>query len=197
MPREEGVIKFKLHWQNGEVPAFDLQGFNQARSALIQAGLIGEADGVGFGNLSVRLGSGFLISGTQTGHLKELSSSHIVLVRQFNIKGNEIWSTGQTKPSSESMTHGAVYSANSEIGAVVHGHHLQLWEYGLKHWKSTPESIPYGTSDMANAVIRLVEQVDCISGLLAMAGHPGGVLAWGGSLESATGLLLKEIQLMG
>ena len=73
----EGVIKFQLNHEVKTLKAFDVAEINAWRTVFKQTGTIGQVadryDGYGFGNLSQKTTSGFLISGTQTGFLESTS----------------------------------------------------------------------------------------------------------------------------
>ena len=84
--REEGVIKFDLEFTPAPpVSVPGLEELNAWRHILRQLGLIGQDParygGCGFGNVSRRLPPydapqnqrAFIVSGSQTGHLQELS----------------------------------------------------------------------------------------------------------------------------
>ena len=102
---------------------------------------------------------------------------------------------GPCPPSSESLTHGAIYDADLAIGAVVHGHDARLWQWLLGHGAPhTPEEVTYGTVAMARAAFRVVREAGRrpwrLPGVLAMAGHEDGVVAWGRDAREATDRLL-------
>jgi L-ribulose-5-phosphate 4-epimerase len=155
--------------------------------------------GACYGNLSMRTGAygagpgrrEFLVSCTQTGGDEAMSAGTISRILSYDHLRNSVVAQGPCAPSSESMTHGAIYDASLEIRAIVHGHDSQLWRYiitgGGPH---THESIDYGTPGMAAAARTLVR--DCVRrpwthpGVLAMAGHLDGVVAWGHSIKQAT-----------
>lgn len=82
----EGVIKFQLDFRQGPPPeAPDLVELDAWRDVLLRHGLIGQDpgryDGLGFGNLSRRVpgrtDNAFIISGTQTGHLKKTGGERL------------------------------------------------------------------------------------------------------------------------
>ena len=143
---EEGYIKFRLEWEENSLTDLpDLSELNTIRTKLYDLGLIGVLpDGIGFGNISIRISENkFIISGTQTGHLRELSEKHYALVDDFSIDDNWVKCTGETKASSESMTHAAIYTANTNIQSVVHVHNKPLWEESRNIEFTTNEKIEY------------------------------------------------------
>jgi len=198
---DDGVIKFTLN--NQEMPLkVDIKQINSLenwRKKLYAIELIGEykSDHIGYGNLSLlieRFGRNdqpeFLISGTQTGHLPVLTPNEYTLVHSYDLEKNIVNSEGPMKPSSESLTHAAIYLANQEINAVFHGHDTHLWNEMINHnYLSTAASIPYGTIDMAVAVQKLT--YDKPAGLFVMKGHQDGIVSWGRTADEAGELLLE------
>lgn len=198
---DDGVIKFTVN--NKEMPLkLDIKVINSLenwRKKLYAAELIGEykSEHIGYGNLSLlveRFGRNdqpeFLISGTQTGNLPHLSEKEYTLVYSYDLVKNIVNSEGPMKPSSESLTHAAIYLGNQEINAVFHGHDTHLWNEMINHnYLSTATSIPYGTIEMAIAVQQLT--YDKPSGLFVMKGHQDGIVSWGRSADEAGDLLLE------
>ena len=121
---------------------------------------MGRLKGVGFGNISQRLSAAdisakrtavrpyedsFVISGTQTAHLSTLSANNYAKVTAFDPAQNTLTCQGLCKASSESLTHGIIYAQNPSINAVIHIHHLQLWQQLLYTIPTTRATVPYGT----------------------------------------------------
>ena len=156
-------------------------------------GLIGEDPkrygGLGFGNLSQRTQSGFVITGSQTGHIGRMSIGDFAEVIDCQPRQNKISSRGAVPPSSESMTHGTVYKCFDSINCVFHVHSPEIWQANHKlELPTTPADIPYGTVEMANAVAGLIKSE---SGVFCMLGHRDGVVCYGTDVSS-TGLLLVD-----
>jgi len=198
---DEGVTYFVAHHTPGALPVRPgdarVRCLLAWRSLLFRLGLVGQDAaryaGVGFGNVSARLDDeqavagtpAFLVSGTQTGGLEILTSEALCAVLAYDLARNTVWSAGPTPPSSESMTHGALYSARPDVGWVFHGHSPTLWvaaaSLGLP---TTSHEVPYGTPEMAGEVARLVQDGPS-SGVLAMGGHVDGVVAYGRTADEA------------
>ena len=126
---DEGYVKFSLSMTDGDVPKHpDWEKLNEARGTLHQLGLIGTyANGIGFGNASMRnSGLEFIITGTATGGIPILKEDDYCLVQSFELEKNHVRATGRTKASSESMTHGAIYSADESIRCVLHFHSRKI-----------------------------------------------------------------------
>lgn len=209
---QEGVIKYQLQFheqvlsdasietkQSSSIKLSDLLAeLNTSRALLRAKALIGQDSlrygGDGFGNISIRVDSlRFLISGTQTGHLKALAISDLALVEYFNAQQNQLSASGLTKPSSESMTHGICFQTFSDIAAVVHVHSPDIWQaVDALTLPFTAKTISYGTPEMAQTVTKLLETHHQTRQptIFAMKGHEDGIVAVGENLEICTSSLL-------
>ncbi len=196
MSIDEGYIKFDSDWTPGPAADADLTAtLDRWRSPLYAAGLIGHYDdlGVGYGNLSVRIGSGreFIISGTQTGSLEVTSGQHYARVTDYDIDANRVCSTGPVEASSESLTHAAIYELDPTIAGIVHVHSARLWRSLLGHMPTTTAGVSYGTPEMAHEFERLYRDTDfAVDGVAVMGGHEEGIIAFGRSLEEAARRIL-------
>lgn len=193
---DEGYIKFDSQWQQtGPLENSEIATLQRWRRPLYDAGLIGfyaEHD-IGFGNLSVRAGKArqFIISGTQTGHLREPGAEHYALVAEYDIAQNRVFSIGATEASSESMTHAAIYELDPGIGAVVHVHSEDLWTALKGSAATTDAQVEFGTPEMAREFHRLWNESDFRETRIAvMAGHEAGLVSTGGDLQEAAERIL-------
>jgi ribulose-5-phosphate 4-epimerase/fuculose-1-phosphate aldolase len=203
----EGVIKFQLDFQEGFAPSGNvLRELNAWRSIFRDLGLLGRNparyDGYGFGNLSRRLpGHGdtaFVISGTQTGHLQRLLPEHYATVHQCHPAANQLKASGQTKPSSEALSHGALYQCEPKILWVMHLHSPEIFNRRTQlDLPCTAPSADYGTPEMAAEIQRLANSHDdhSSSNLLVMTGHQDGILAYGPTAAETGGLIVKTLAL--
>jgi hypothetical protein len=194
---DEGYVKYVSHWTPGDathiLAARDLDHW---RRPLFEAGLIGEYEdlGIGYGNISVRRGSGnlFLISGTQTGHLSTTNEQHYSLVTDCDIRNSIVRCSGPIQASSEAMTHGAIYALGDAIGAVVHVHSVELWQRHIHKLPTTNPDVAYGTPDMARELDRLYRQAGFKdTGIAVLAGHDEGLISFGTTLEQAATRILR------
>lgn len=185
--QDEGYIKFRFFREEKEAgigPAL-LDEMNRIRRILVARKWLGMTDGIGYGNLSCRQNkeeSGFFISGSATGALTELSAEHISHIYAYDFERHEVHCRGFIDPSSESLTHAAIYSVLPHVMAVIHIHDTVLWERNRSFLSGTPDGIDYGSSAMADAV-RAAASNTTSPALLRMGGHAGGWLAWGKTLE--------------
>ncbi len=200
---EEGVLQFEVRHEQEALSSSrygDLACRLIAwREILCRLGWVGQDPhrygGYGFGNVSARVGPAslprrrrpFLITGTQTGEKRCMSLADFCLVESCEYEANLVASRGRVRPSSESMTHAAVYDQGPQIRFVFHGHCPAIWQRSRElHLPTTPESIGYGTPEMAMAVRHLFQStaLDEIR-VLSMGGHEDGIVAFGRSAEEA------------
>ena len=180
-----------------ELSPFDgLAGLNAYRRRLLQLRLIGvDSNGVGFGNLSIRDGTAnnFYITGSATGGIAELTLADYARVVAYDFKRNWLRCAGAAIASSESLTHAAVYESDTRAGSVIHCHDSKLWTALLNQAPTSSKAVEYGTPEMAYEVLRLFNLTDVKSRkILVMAGHEGGIVAFGRDLEEAFAVLMHE-----
>lgn len=194
MPHEaEGVIKYRLEFTPGPPQGIDvlseLIGWQQILHTL---GLLGRDStrygGLAYGNVSRRLpDGGFVISASQTGDLARPTPADYAVVRHWDCAGNHVSASGPAKPSSESLTHAALYDADPAIACVLHVHVPLVWQrrdrLGVA---STAADVAYGTPAMAAEVTRLYRECGfAAQGILAMAGHTDGIVSFGPDPDQA------------
>jgi methylthioribose-1-phosphate isomerase len=194
----DGYIKYSSERSDGEVPhPAALDELNHVRTELFDRGLIGcLPNGIGFGNLSIRHGgTGFLISGSATGADRVLNHGQFCLVESYSLEENRVRSRGSLNASSESMSHGAIYSADPAVNCVIHIHSRSMFDSLLARGQiHTPADVPYGTPAMARAVAELVRSQVDLPVLFVMAGHDEGVVAYGADIASVGTLLVETFE---
>ncbi len=202
MAEQEGVIKYRLDYRF--TPALnnpELAELNAWRSILFRLGLIGQDPqrygGLGFGNLSFRLDRTrqFVITGSQTGGLERLTPEHYCRIVHADAGQNHIVAEGANKPSSEALTHAAVYQASQRVRAVVHVHSPVIWRHHQAlALSAVAADVRYGTPAMAAAVLSLFgEDRLAETCLFVMLGHEDGVVAFGDSIAEASQTLIKTL----
>ncbi|MBI1796460.1 MAG: class II aldolase/adducin family protein [Candidatus Eisenbacteria bacterium] len=208
----EGVIRFALEHDarvlEPRLHAEIVSTLAAWREVLARLDLVGRDparyEGLGYGNVSARLGPfgdvgrgrrRFVVSGTQTGGLPALTLDQVCVVERYDVARGEVWSAGPVRPSSESLTHAALYDIAPTARVVLHAHAPEIW----RHARSlaipvTREAAANGTADMALEVQRLYRESTLSgTGILAMAGHEDGVIAFGASAEEAGAILVRQL----
>src|SRR5262249_44469194 len=145
-------VKFTFERAGTEIGRFDqLADLNACRRKLLDLHLMGVyTNGVGFGNLSVRDGraTAFCITASATGGLPELTLRDCVRVVAYDFAKNSLSYEGAAIPSSESLTHAAIFESDPSTSAVIHCHDPVLWKTLLNRAPTTSEAVPYGTPEM-------------------------------------------------
>ena len=190
-------VKFTHHCTGAEIAPFDqLAKLNECRRKLHALHLIGvDSNGIGFGNLSVRDGatSNFYVTGSASGGLAELTLADCVRVVAHDFEQNWLRYEGAAIPSSESLTHAAIYEADPVASAVIHCHDSVLWARLLGRVPTTAPAAAYGTPQIAYEIIRLFDVGDVRTRkMFVMAGHEGGIVTFGKNFEDAFDILTRE-----
>ena len=106
---------------------------------------------------------------------------------------NRISSVGPCKPSSEALTHAAVYRQYPDAQCIIHGHCRDIWlktePLRLPH---TSADIAYGTPAMAIAVSARFRDSEQLS-WFTMLGHEDGIIACGPTMQHAALELIKHL----
>ncbi|MCY4673152.1 MAG: class II aldolase/adducin family protein [Bacteroidetes bacterium] len=209
MPGQEGAIRFNLQFEpTGPINEAILGTLAHWRQRLMAAGLVGQDpdryDGYGFGNLSCRVRPfnalpsqrAFIITGSQTGYKQFLTGQDYSHVHSFDLAKNLVNAHGPTHPSSESLTHGAVYMVDPSIRWVFHVHSQLLWKNAKNlHLPITQSNIPQGTPEMAYEVARLFETTAVLqTHIFAMGGHEDGMVAIGRTAEEAGNAVMHALK---
>lgn len=207
----EGVIKFSnshsgtAAWRESET---DLcRRLFAWRSVLAQLRLVGRDparyEGAGYGNLSGRLtpytaSAGerpFIISGTQTGGLDCVSYEDFCVVERYDSHRNWVQSRGPAQPSSESMTHAAIYDLDSSLRFVFHIHSPLIWTRARQlRIPTTDPKVAYGTPDMALEVARVYRREGASdTKIMAMGGHEDGLILFGARPDDVGAITLSYL----
>lgn len=193
---QEGVIKYQLDFR--KTPPVDytaIAELNAWRELLFRLKLNGidpeRYDGLAYGNVSLRqTGTNrFIISGTQTGSLPRLEAGHYSRVLAFDLSANHLTAEGPLPPSSEALTHAAVYADAPEVNCVLHVHAPEIWSCADRLELPVTEChASYGTPAMAEEVKNLLSH--STRRIIVMGGHKDGLIAVGKTpQEAATNLL--------
>lgn len=208
---QEGVIKFSAQHRQATL---EPRRYGELACALIAwreiltgTGLVGQDskryEGYGFGNVSGRVGPpaaprgrrSFLITGTQTAGLRCIGLGDFCVVDTYDDERNQATSHGLVMPSSESLTHGALYDLGPQIRFVFHGHGPTLWRQAAElRIPTTAPDVPYGSPEMAREVRRLFRTGSLQdTQILAMGGHEDGIVVFGRSAGDAGQVLLDYL----
>ena len=209
--RQEGVIKFELEHRQRELEPRRFAGLGSQlaawRQVLSLTRLVGQHpdlyDGAGYGNVSGRLGPpnaalgrrAFLITASQTSGRSTIGLQDFAVVERYDFRHNRVVSYGRLPPSSESMTHGAIYDLGPHIRCVLHAHSPVLWQEARRlRIPTTDPAVSYGTPEMAREVQRLFRETAVVERqILAMGGHEDGIIAFGRSPEETGQILINEL----
>lgn len=206
----EGVIHFDAQHTLASLPASAQERAAELaawRRLMIEVGAVGRDparyDGAGYGNLSARVGPypgergrrPFVITASQTSSSDPLSKAELCLVERYRPSENRVWSRGPKLPSSESMTHGALYDLSPAIRWVFHGHVPVVWRAARQlRLPTTAPEVGYGTPEMAREVGRLYRETSLSEGRLwVMGGHEDGIIAFGRTAREAGGVLMEAL----
>ena len=197
MSDETGVVKFACEHVATELAPFPgLEELNACRRKLLQFRMIGvDANGIGFGNLSVRAAGGgeFFITASGTGGRPQLSVSDFAKVTTYDLERNWLRCEGHEVASSESLTHAAVYASEMQVGSVIHCHSNAVWTRLLTRGIATSVEVEYGTPEMAFEVQHLFRETNVRQQqIFAMAGHADGVIAFGKDVNDAFAALMRQ-----
>ncbi len=201
---DDGIIKYDRSnfTQCNPIDLIEYCDLEKWRKILFQKELIGEYPeaGVGFGNLSKvsdysifhkSLVPQFVITGTQTGKYQDLDGRYYTRVLDYDVSNLKIKMLGPIEASSEALTHASIYTHNKNIKVVFHIHSSKIWNGMIRdNAESTCQSIPYGTSEMAQATQKCIGTKDF--GIFCMKGHVDGVVAYGRNLDEVGNLILKN-----
>ena len=191
--RDEGYIKFSFAHEAAAAPAHPrLHELMRIRDDLHEWELIGVLpDGIGYGNISARIEgtNRFIITGSGTGLKFPIAAEHFCEVVSFDVANNRVVCRGPLPASSESMSHGAIYAARSDAGAVIHIHDRIMFGLLVQEGApQTPADAAFGTPEMARAVGRLAATLPPVA-CMVMAGHEDGIIAFGPDPQSARDVL--------
>ena len=193
----DGVIKYSIEHTTKDAPAFnDYEALEALRSRLFTLGLIGVQDGIGYGNISVRIKdkNSFFITATQTGDLASLTSEYYTHISSYDFSKFQVTSQGKHQPSSEALSHAMIYQINPEINSVIHIHSKALWKF-MKKNNTLLTTAEYGTEQMVEEIASLYKAKNPFDeSIFVMRGHEDGVITFGKSVKEAELTLYKMIK---
>lgn len=161
-------------------------------------------EGLGFGNVSARvspLGGApqgarpFLVSGSQTGGIAHATLRDFCVVERWELASNRVTSRGEVPPSSESLTHAALYDCSPAIRCVLHAHSPALWRHARALGLPVADAgAANGTPAMALEMQRLFRDgVFASLRIAAMGGHEDGIMVFGADASAAGETLVRHL----
>ena len=206
----EGTIRFSYRLRApaaGERIARSLSVAAESWCAILRAlGLLGRDaarySGYAFGNVSVRdpariadkpapTSARFFVTASQTTDAPCSAPESWVRIDSFDLARFSVDATGDAPPSSETLTHAAIYSADAAIGWIFHAHAPAIWRASTKLGLATiGADVPYGSPALATAVERLARAQRSRPLLFATLGHEDGVFACGAEVDETAGALV-------
>lgn len=193
----DGIIKYSIEHQTAATTLFsDYNELEALRRRLFALGLIGEKEGIGYGNISMRYkgSKSFFITATQTGNKQTLTKEYYTYISKYEFNTFKVFSRGVHKPSSEALSHAVIYAIDERITAVIHIHSLALWKF-MKARDTLSTTAEYGTAEMIEEISELYEGLDPIeNNAFVMKGHEEGIITFGRSTEEAELILLNIIK---
>lgn len=207
MATKEGIIKYQCDFTLAPaLPVEQISELNAWRKLMVITGLIGQDPnrygGYGYGNISCRMDTKeranrrhpFVITGSQTGGKRDLRTEDYVVVTACYAAENRLEAEGPIQPSSESLTHGAVYALDSHILWVVHAHSPEIWHNAEALGVPMTANVPYGSPEMAEEVGRLYRESDMPQKrIFGMLGHEDGIVTFGNTAEEAGFTMLQYL----
>ena len=115
-------------------------------------------NGFSFGNLSCRTSTdadSFVITGSQTASAKRFTQDNLVRITNANLERFWVDAEGAVPPSVDTMTHAAIYAADTRIEFIFHVHSAEIWNL------QTPLNLPTitaqpGSKESALAALELM-----------------------------------------
>ncbi|HIP13483.1 MAG TPA: class II aldolase/adducin family protein [Sulfurospirillum arcachonense] len=196
MSQEEGVVKYSLEFKKTEpISSTCKDKIEVIREDMYALNLIGAYDdGIGFGNISLKIDNSdkFVITGTQTGHLKHLHVENYSLVEKVDFDTFTTYASGACQPSSEAITHACIYALDAKIKAIIHVHNEKLWRYMLEHDYISTSDVEYGSLEMTKDIQQIYSSLDALENCsFVMKGHFEGVFVFAEDIEGAKKLLYQ------
>jgi len=137
------------------------------------------------GNLSYRFRSGFIITASYS-DIENLRIQDFVFVQDADLQKKTVYATGLRNPSSESMMHHAIYKARNDVNAIFHGHFNKLLQnYAQIGLVSTKKFADYGTIELVNSILEVLEQND----FMILKKH--GFISLGKDIDKSGKLILE------
>ena len=154
--------------------------------------------GLAFGNMSQRLPAGakgeFIVTASQSAHRDHDDPAAWATVDDASLERFWIEARGSQPPSSETMTHAAVYAAEPKANWVFHAHSPSIWrQHETLNLPTIAADVPYGSLAMVHAVALLLQTHLSRPLVFVTLGHEDGVFSLGANARDAGGLLVSYL----
>jgi len=141
-----------------------------------------------YGNLSIRLNDGILITATSLDLGTKLDITDFVFVQECNIDTFEMIVSGTKSPSSETPIHWTLYQLRPDINAIFHGHQDDLLIQASKlQIPETEQEQEYGSPELVQEVKKMASY-----DFFNMKNH--GFISLGNTMRTAGELALKQLE---
>ncbi len=192
----EGYIKYNTICIGNEYPeAIQIVDLQVLRNDLKINNLIGMLpDGTGYGNVSKKWDNKIIVTGSQTGGNAILNCSDYSIIHDYDILKNTLVYSGLRPPSSETITHIAIYEAKPNTKFVSHLHNNEIWNKLIINGAKTNGLSEYGTVEIALEAKEYVSGITGNAGIFALSGHKDGVIAYSDGLKSIITLIHEHIK---
>ncbi len=159
--------------------------FYKTGKKLSQGGFFPKYGDSSFGNMSVRTEKGFIITSRKSDK-SGLGIEDMVEVAAVDHAKKKKFVKGYKKPSSDMLTHEAIYKNFPEVNAIIHAHDELIVEKpeGIP---TTETDYPCGCLEAAEEALRTLEKSK--SNYIVLKNH--GVLALGKDLDEAKRLIFE------
>jgi hypothetical protein len=203
--RTEGTIRFSFELRRparADWIATSLSETAESWCAILRAlGLLGRDHsrygGYAFGNVSLRDPAApgrFFVTASQTTDAPCGAPSAWTRIDGCDLARFSVVATGVAPPSSETLTHAAIYAADARIGWIFHAHAPAIWRAAAKLGiAAIGADVEYGSPALAAAVAKLAEARPAGPLVFVTLGHEDGVFACGTDADGTAGALLAAL----
>jgi ribulose-5-phosphate 4-epimerase/fuculose-1-phosphate aldolase len=187
---KEGKIRFNISFVSDQVRSDSrIDELKEWNERFQKNGLTPEFEGNYTGNLSFRLGEGFVITASGLKSKENLSNDSFVYVKSYDEKSNTVYAEGSRQPSSEAVMHYLIYAARREVNAVFHGHNdaivMNAEKLGLP---ATEREREPGTTALAKEALKVLGD----NKLIVLKSH--GFVSLGETMREAGELALATLK---
>lgn len=172
--------------------------FKAWRSILFTLDLIGQHPdrngGYAYGNLSFANPPGFVITASQSSGTPTLEPEDLVQVTHASHSRFWIEALGSRPPSSDAMTHAAIYQMDPRVRFIFHIHSDEVWSVrDALNLPETPEDVAPASPEMAQAAAQLMQTHQSRPLVFAAAADRNSIFALSHHIRDCGGLLVSYL----